>query len=124
MRRKFVWLHRWIGLAMTAFLVVTGLSGSVLAFKDELDLWLNPDLLDAPPRDAPMLDPLILREKAKALAPGFRVDTAMLSIAPGRSYEAMLTPLEKEAATPELVPMPGLLTFAFPDRTRYLYLDP
>jgi uncharacterized iron-regulated membrane protein len=37
-----VLVHRWLGLAMAAFLVVVGLSGSILAFYPELDGWLTP----------------------------------------------------------------------------------
>ena len=42
-----------------------GMTG-VLAFREELDLWLNPELLTVTPRDTPMLDPFTLREKAEA----------------------------------------------------------
>ena len=41
----FVWLHRWLGLAMAAFLVLEGLTGSLLAFRkpllDALEHWLG-----------------------------------------------------------------------------------
>jgi uncharacterized iron-regulated membrane protein len=42
-RRHFwVWLHRWVGLAMAGFLVVVGLTGSLLAFYPELQRLANP----------------------------------------------------------------------------------
>ena len=63
MRPLLVWMHRYAGLAMTLFLVIVGLTGSVLAFRVELDQWLNPGLLTVAKRDAPMLDPFELREK-------------------------------------------------------------
>ena len=72
-RRFWVWLHRYAGLAMALFLVIVGLTGSVLAFREELDVWLNPELLTVAKRDAPMLDPLVLREKAEALDSRIRV---------------------------------------------------
>ena len=53
-RHFWVLIHRYAGLAMTLFLIIVALTGSVLAFKDELDAWLNPDLLRVTPRDAPM----------------------------------------------------------------------
>lgn len=36
--------HRWMGLALSAVLLVAGLTGSLLAFDDALDAWLNPGL--------------------------------------------------------------------------------
>jgi uncharacterized iron-regulated membrane protein len=44
MRGIFVILHRYAGLTMAIFLIVAGLTGSVIAFNHELDEWLNPDL--------------------------------------------------------------------------------
>lgn len=43
-KQKFVSLHRYFGLTIALFLVVSGLTGSVLAYYHELDEWLNPDL--------------------------------------------------------------------------------
>lgn len=39
MKMRFFWvlLHRYTGLAMTIFLIVVGLTGSLLAFLSELD---------------------------------------------------------------------------------------
>ncbi|MBN8525155.1 MAG: PepSY domain-containing protein [Planctomycetes bacterium] len=52
-------VHRWVGLAIAVFLVVAGLSGSVLVFYHELDSALNPQLHRIT-ASAP-LDPLLLR---------------------------------------------------------------
>ncbi|HEY8063744.1 MAG TPA: PepSY-associated TM helix domain-containing protein [Methylosinus sp.] len=86
-RAFWVRAHRWAGLAMAGFLVIVGLTGSVLAFREELDVWLNPELATVTPRDAPMLDPLVLRERAAALYPDARIDAVPLSIEAGRSFE-------------------------------------
>src|SRR5690606_10395567 len=48
MRRIFVLLHRYVGLALAAFLIVTGLTGAVISWDHELDEWLNPHLIHAP----------------------------------------------------------------------------
>jgi len=90
MRNVFILIHRWAGLAMAGFLVIVGLTGSVLAFREELDAWLNPDLLTVPIRPGPMLDPLQLREKAEAIEPRARVDTAPLEQKPGRAFTAFV----------------------------------
>jgi uncharacterized iron-regulated membrane protein len=100
MRPLFVWLHRWAGLIMTIFLVIVGLTGSVLAFRDEIDGWLNPQLLHVLPRDVPMLDPLDLRDTVAARFPNFRVDSATLHVKTGRSIEYDLIPTDDAATFP------------------------
>jgi uncharacterized iron-regulated membrane protein len=40
--RFFVWLHRWTGLTLTVFLILVGLTGSILAFKTKIDRVINP----------------------------------------------------------------------------------
>ncbi|MBV4472476.1 PepSY-associated TM helix domain-containing protein [Pseudomonas siliginis] len=47
MRAFLVLLHRYIGLAIAVFLLLAGLTGSVLAFNHELDEWLNPQFYKA-----------------------------------------------------------------------------
>jgi uncharacterized iron-regulated membrane protein len=84
-RSFWVWLHRWAGLAMAGFLIIVGLTGSVLAFREEIDTWLNPDLLTVAKRDAPMLDPIALRDRAAALHPGGLIDTVPLRSEPDRA---------------------------------------
>ena len=41
-RHWLVELHRYSGLLLSLFIVMTGLTGSTLAFNDEIDAWLNP----------------------------------------------------------------------------------
>ncbi len=48
MRAILVLLHRYIGLATAVFLLLAGLTGSLLAFNHELDEWLNPGFYEAP----------------------------------------------------------------------------
>ena len=43
-RRYFIWQHRWAGLLMTGFLIVAGLTGTILAFDSEINQWLIPEL--------------------------------------------------------------------------------
>lgn len=78
MRAVAVHLHRWAGLATALFLVAAGLTGSLLAFKSELEAALNPRLfVVAPPSDkapADMLDPFALREQVERLYPHARAD--------------------------------------------------
>jgi uncharacterized iron-regulated membrane protein len=48
-RRLWLQVHRWVGLTAGLVLVVVGLSGSFLAFYQEIDRQLNPDWLIAKP---------------------------------------------------------------------------
>lgn len=68
MRTAFVILHRYVGLALAVFLIIIGLTGSVIAFFPVLDRALNPDLLRVTPGQV-ALDPLALREKLQAADP-------------------------------------------------------
>jgi uncharacterized iron-regulated membrane protein len=90
-RRAVVALHRYVGLAVAAVLVVAGLTGAVLAFRPEIDRWLNADLYGL--RFAgPELSPVALRERAEALYPEARVDFLELRREPGRVAWFFLEP--------------------------------
>jgi uncharacterized iron-regulated membrane protein len=65
-----VWLHRWSGLTMTAFLIVVGLTGSLLAFNRELEQFFSPRLFAVPRADQTRLDLGVLAERAEAAGRG------------------------------------------------------
>jgi len=52
MRSICIVLHRYIGLATALFLVLLGLTGSVLAWREPLSAWLAPELHHSPARGA------------------------------------------------------------------------
>ena len=56
MRRIAVLMHRYAGLGMAAFLTLSGVTGSIIAFNHELDEWLNPSLFERRV-DGPALSP-------------------------------------------------------------------
>ncbi|WP_256327470.1 PepSY domain-containing protein [Variovorax sp. EL159] len=92
-RQHFVRLHRWAGLVTAAFLLMAGLTGSLLAFEDSLEAWLNPALfvVDARPATS-ALDPFVLRERAQLAAPPQAlVDTVILNRHDGRSLRFILS---------------------------------
>ncbi|MFZ3181204.1 MAG: PepSY-associated TM helix domain-containing protein [Methylocystis silviterrae] len=76
-RAFWVWLHRWVGLVMTGFLIVVGLTGSLLVFWLELSHWLTPDLYPAS-RPGIELGAATLARRAEALVPQARTNTVYL----------------------------------------------
>jgi uncharacterized iron-regulated membrane protein len=77
-RSFWVWLHRWAGLAMTLFLVIVGLTGSLLAFYDDLERLATPQLFATPRPGEPHLDLATLAERALALVPQASSATVLL----------------------------------------------
>ena len=78
LRPFWVLLHRYTGLAMTAFLIVVGLTGSLLAFLPELDEVINPQW-SVPVKTGMLPDPVILMENAERLDATIKADTVWLS---------------------------------------------
>jgi uncharacterized iron-regulated membrane protein len=73
-RKFFVWLHRWVGLLMALFLIIVGLTGSILAFKVDLERLLTPELFAAKPYpEAKQLDLATLADMAEKAEPRIRV---------------------------------------------------
>jgi uncharacterized iron-regulated membrane protein len=94
MRAYLVIWHRWVGLAMALFLVIAGLTGTIIAFEDEVDGWLNPELLHpAWQAGVPALSPEVLREAAQQHAPAdMLVDELLLHVQPGDAAVFRLSP--------------------------------
>ena len=72
-RRTLVFIHRWTGLSMAAFLLVIGLTGSLLAFNSELERVFAPQLFARIRPDLPRLELPALAVRAQALLPNASV---------------------------------------------------
>jgi uncharacterized iron-regulated membrane protein len=91
-------LHRWVGLAMAVFLVIAGLSGSLLAFYSELDSVINPALYPMVDTTRPALSMAELAAHASTLAPGTTVtdvylrepERAEVSVAGADAFDTLL----------------------------------
>ncbi|MCM2564590.1 PepSY-associated TM helix domain-containing protein [Janthinobacterium kumbetense] len=94
MRPALAALHRYAGLLMAGFLIVAGVTGSALAWKDELEAAMLPAVFRAAPPapGAAPLDALLLRESVAARFPQASVTYAPLSAPPGRSMVFYLRP--------------------------------
>lgn len=89
MRALLVILHRYVGLAIAGFLVVAGLTGSVLAFQSELDAWLNPGLFHIE-RTGQSLPPSQLAKAIERADPAVEIFTLVFPSEPGDSAEAFV----------------------------------
>ncbi len=90
-RHFWVLVHRYAGLFMAFFLIVIGLTGSIIVFNPELYDWLDPQP-KVEPRAAPILDAYTLRERAQALVPHGMVNVLSFHIKPGDPYVAGIEP--------------------------------
>jgi len=97
MYRIFVFLHRWAGLLMAAFLIVVGLTGSMLAFRSKLDALFNPSLHVSEPPGAQPLDLATLAERVEAIEP--RVRAAYFAIEPGQALIAIAPKIDPATGT-------------------------
>ncbi len=97
MNRYFwVLIHRYVGLTMALFLIVAGLTGSILAFYDELDDWLNPECSRGHTRialqDKPLLNAFELCERALMSVSHARITNIDLEVKPDEAYTVYLEP--------------------------------
>ena len=77
LRPLFGLLHRWVGLAIAGFLIVSGLTGAVISWDHELDDLLNPQLMEA--RSAgPALPAIELAARVEAADPRVQVTSFAL----------------------------------------------
>ncbi|MEN5160145.1 PepSY-associated TM helix domain-containing protein [Achromobacter spanius] len=112
-RPFWVRVHRWAGLATALFLCVAGLTGSILAFKEDLDAWLNPQLFLAPAEGRALLDPFVLRDTVRAQLPWAGIEQVPLRREADRAVVFRLTP-RQDAATGRILPLPATHAFADP----------
>lgn len=89
-------LHRWGGLAIAAFLFVSGVTGAIISWDHELDDLLNPHLTHA--RTAgPSLPPLDLAQRIEARDPRVQVTYIPLTPEPGEAYAFGVEPKQNPA---------------------------
>jgi uncharacterized iron-regulated membrane protein len=73
LRNVLLWLHRYAGLAMAIFLIIAGITGSLLAFNSELERIFARRTFAAPQPGAVHLPFAELAERAQAIVPQGRV---------------------------------------------------
>lgn len=100
-RSALAFAHRWLGLAMAAFLLPACLAGSVLAWKAELDRWLNPQLFRVADTGVPPLSEAQLKAALKARSPGARVLWIEMPTGTGSSALANVANWPEPGAAPD-----------------------
>jgi uncharacterized iron-regulated membrane protein len=96
MRATLTHLHRYVGLAIAIFVALSGLTGSVIVFYQELDRALNPELFSVPVSRASQLPPSQLAARVETQLPGSHV-TLLSRPQPGRAAEIWVAPSGKQA---------------------------
>jgi sulfite reductase (NADPH) flavoprotein alpha-component len=91
---KKLWfqLHWFIGITAGTVLIVIGLTGAILAFREEVLDWLNPGVRNVALQSAPVLAPQQIAQTAKLLHPDERVVSIILYDTPGSSARVGLAP--------------------------------
>jgi uncharacterized iron-regulated membrane protein len=90
LRRLLVTIHLVLGLSAGLLLSLTGLSGSVLVFRHEIDRWLEPGLrqVSPGPRGHVSLEQVVT--SAARVVPGSAIQQIFLAESPGDSHELWL----------------------------------
>lgn len=87
-RQRLVLLHRYVGLMMAGFLIIAGLTGTLLIWYYELDALINPHWLQwnhPPSAHSEPLSPFALRDQVDAAYPDANVHWMMLAPADAHS---------------------------------------
>jgi sulfite reductase (NADPH) flavoprotein alpha-component len=104
-------LHWFIGITAGSVLMLIGLTGATLAFRDEVLDLLNPGVRSVPARAAPVLTPPQIAHATSLVAPAGRINSIILYSEPGTSARVGFAPApgEKKGDTIYLDPYTGVL---------------
>jgi len=91
MRKFWLRLHRYLGLAAALFLLLAGFTGAILAYQHELDAWLNPGLFNSPAR-GPLLETGELLARLERDLPQYRIVSLPLQREVGQSAKVSVRP--------------------------------
>lgn len=85
LRRICLWIHRYTGLVMAGFLIMAGITGSLLAFHDELDDMFNYQLVQIERQNTPQLPIATLHDKVISAYPKYRFSSMPTSLEADRA---------------------------------------
>ncbi|MFC6381618.1 PepSY-associated TM helix domain-containing protein [Psychrobacter glacincola] len=84
-RQTCLWIHRYTGLVMAAFLFMAGMTGALLAFHDELDALFNQRLVVVEQAQTPPLSIATLHEKVSSRYLEYGFSTMPVASEPNRA---------------------------------------
>ena len=90
MRKRLWQLHSWLGLGAGLGLLVIGLTGSLLVFRDQLEVLFNPTLIRIATPDTPRLPLDTLLARAQSQLPGHEISGWTLREPAERDYADFL----------------------------------
>ena len=85
LRQSCLWIHRYTGLAMAAFLIIAGITGTLLAFHDELDDVFNHKLANIEAQHKPPLPIATLHDAVISAYPQYQFSSMPTSVEPNKS---------------------------------------
>lgn len=91
MRRAWVLVHRYIGLAIAGFLILAGTTGALISWDEEIDAWLNPNFYHVASR-GPYLEPTELAQRIEAADPRAWVRRVPLDFEEGKPGLFLIMP--------------------------------
>jgi uncharacterized iron-regulated membrane protein len=86
MRKWLLNLHLYVALVAAAFLLILGITGSIMAFEGELDHFSNPSLFYVQPQAGPSLPIASLVDRVRQKYPGEEIGGIELSQRPDESF--------------------------------------
>lgn len=84
-RKACLLIHRYTGLVIAGFLIIAGITGSLLAFYDDLDERFNHKLAYIKAVDTPQLPIAMLHDRVISAYPDYKFSSMPTSIEPARS---------------------------------------
>ena len=96
LRKLLLQIHLWLGLAAALFLIVLGLTGSIIAFEGDIDHWLHPARWYVTPRDRVLPEADLVRAVERKYAPA-RVGA--IEISPRRNLAQSMRLNDRYAVT-------------------------
>ncbi|NGZ83494.1 PepSY domain-containing protein [Duganella aceris] len=111
MKKLWFQLHWFVGITAGTVLIVIGLTGAILAFREQVLDLLNPGVLSVPAQSGPTLTPPQLAQAAKLLRPQERISSIIVYAQPDTTVRVFFAPQpgEQRGETIYLHPYTGAL---------------
>lgn len=88
MRKFAVLIHRYLGLALAAFLLISSVTGTAIVFSDAVDTWFNPQLLEVEAKPETARVPVdAMLGQLRQVFPRDKVSTVFVPQTPDAAWE-------------------------------------